>query len=63
MTYKLTIVKIEDNSAYDAEKAKEAAEWSRRYTELPQHETRQLEIVLSEAEFEAIKHSVWETWK
>jgi hypothetical protein len=64
MTYRLTIVKVERNPAYDADKNKVAMTYPDYGPIQPQEiETRHLETTLNEEEFTSIKHALLEIWK
>lgn len=69
IVYRLSVVRVEPNPNFDAEKERER----RRYAPAmygpedagqPQTvETRSLDVVLTEGEYEAVKHAVLEIWK
>ena len=70
MKYVLTVTKVEDNPNYDAEKARKAQEdalrgynYGERYNEQPEYNSRELSVVLTDVEYEAIKREVVTVWK
>ena len=70
MYYRLLVMKVEDNPAFDPQKM---AEWEKSrqhgwnygepYNEPREHSTRQLDVVLTEGEYETIKQEVVKVWK
>jgi len=68
-TYRLTVVRVEDNPDYDAEKALRSTARLLQYgpihepTPAPTQDTRVLEVVLTEEEYRAAKKAVLETWQ
>lgn len=70
--YRMTVVRVDDNPDYDAQRARDYAERQARggqwyqgepYTELPTKEARALDVVLTAEEYEAVKRHLVGTWK
>ena len=58
--YRLTVVMIEANPEFDAEKARTSYNY---YSVSSTIEVRRLEVVLTEAQWEAVKQAVLGLWK
>ena len=73
--YRLTVVRVDDNPDFDAEKARAVEERERQqrsgsmpyhgdsYTVLPTRDTRTLDVMLTDEEYQRVKQAVIEGWK
>lgn len=68
--YRLTVIRVDDNPRYDEKRAAEYAERQKHgyvygtpYTEQPSIETRALDVVLTDAEYETIRRAVVDSWR